>query len=262
MVGKNSLKYLVTADKVNWMSWHKAMERELNYLSKTQDYFDYPSSETIHSFRKSIKFLKALLMLAPRSIVADSKFLRKKISKISKTLSKIRNRHVHMQVLRQFKFAHDSKEKIALTDSELNKLKKAQRKIKKTSVVFKTVPTPREDETKILRQIEKQIQRTKKIRPKNWNARKMKSIHKYRTALICENNQLLFLNSLTGRPSVKKLKRLDLHRQMLGQVNDLSQSINKLKSSSSQSKHELNMIRKMKDRRMELFEKLTYEKNL
>lgn len=166
-----------------------------------------------------------------------------------------------MQVLGQFTFAHDSKEKITLTNAEFNKLKKAQKQIEKISEIFNAVPTPREDKKQILGQIEKQIKRTERIRPKNWNTRKIKSIHKYRTALICENNQLLFLNSLTGRPSVKKLKRLDIHRQMLGQVNDLSQSINKLKSSSSLSKYERSILRKMKDRRKQLFEKLAYEKS-
>ena len=64
-----------------------------------------------------------------------------------------------------------------------------------------------------------------------------------------------------GRPSVKKLKRLDLHRQMLGQVNDLSQSINKLNSTIPSSKHDRGILRKMKDRRKKLFEKLAYEKS-
>ena len=258
MIGKDSLKRLKDAGNVNWTSWREAIERELNYLSKTQDYFDRPSSETIHSFRKSIKFVKALLRLAPPSIAKDVKAISIKISETSKRLSKIRNRHVHLQILGQFTFAHDSKEKINLTDAEFNKLKKAHNQIGKISAIFKTAPTPQGDEKQILYQIEKQIKKTERIRPKNWNSRKIKSIHKYRTALICENNQLLFLNSLTGRPSVKKLKRLDIHRQMLGQVNDLSQSINKLKSSSSLSKYERSILRKMKDRRKQLFEKLAY----
>ena len=260
MIGKDSLKRLKDAGNVNWTSWREAIERELNYLSKTQDYFGGPSSKTIHAIRKSIKFVKALLILAPPSIAKETKVISIKISKTSKRLSKIRNRHVHLQVLGQFTFARDSKEKITLTDAEFNKLKKAQKQIEKISLIFNALPTPGEDKKQILSQIERQIKRTERKRPKNWNARKIKSIHKYRTALICENNQLLFLNSLTGRPSVKKLKRLDLHRQMLGQVNDLSQSINKLKSSSSHSRHELSIIRKLKDRRKQLFEKLAYKK--
>ncbi|NBU14117.1 MAG: hypothetical protein EBT35_05860 [Alphaproteobacteria bacterium] len=260
MIGNDSLKRLKDAGKVNWTSWREAIERELDYISKTQDYFGGPSSETIHAIRKSIKFVKALLILAPPSIAKDTKVISIKISKTSKRLSKIRNRHVHLQVLGQFTFARDSKEKITLTDAEFNKLKKAQKQIEKISLIFNALPTPGEDKKQILSQIERQIKRTERKRPKNWNARKIKSIHKYRTALICENNQLLFLNSLTGRPSVKKLKRLDLHRQMLGQVNDLSQSINKLKASSSHSRHELSIIRKLKDRRKQLFEKLAYKK--
>jgi len=35
MIGKDSLKRLKDAGKVNWTSWREAIERELDYISKT-----------------------------------------------------------------------------------------------------------------------------------------------------------------------------------------------------------------------------------
>ena len=252
-------KNLKISIKPNWTSWREAVERELNYLSKNQDYFGTPSSESIHAFRKSVKFVRALLDLAPRSIAKDAESLSKNLTKISKTLSRLRDRHVHSQILAEFKFALDRKEKIPLTNSEIYKLKKAQDRVGIIIRTIKSLPVPKEAPAEILFKIQKQIKKANMARPKIWNARKIKSIHKYRAALICENNQLLFLNSLTGKPSIKKLKRLDLHRQMLGQINDLSQSIDKIKSFSANSRHERYILKKMKDKRKHLFEKLAYQ---
>ena len=122
-------KNLKISAKANWVSWREAIERELNYLSKDQDYFETHSSESIHAFRKSVKFVRALLDLAPRSIAKDAESLSKKLKKISKKLSRLRNCHVHSQILAEFKFATERKEKIPLANSEIKKLKSNLRSI-------------------------------------------------------------------------------------------------------------------------------------
>jgi len=208
-----------------WSQWHEAIDIQFNLALTAGTGTAPPEQEDIHRFRAALKMIRALLRLAPPSLIDEANHLRRSLVKNAQLLSRIRDHYVFYETRQSLSKVKSDPPPALLNRIQTATLVGARVRLSELHTQFKRLPVPQDNPKALAEAVERCKRSRHRRKPENWIKASAVKIHAYRSALIVCANQAIFLNATTGRPGKAKLAKFIRLRRQLGTFNDLDQFI-------------------------------------
>ena len=237
-----------------WNDWREAIVAQFEKALLAGTGSTPPQQEDIHRFRAALKFARALLRLAPPTLLSNADQLRRELGKTAQKLARIREHYIFLETLHSLGKPKFDQPSPLLKGKSAVSLLGARIRLTELQKQFDGMILPEDDIDQLLQAHKRCKKRARRLKPNHWKTASASAIHAYRSALVVLSCQAAFLNHLTGRPRKSRLTKLGRLRSYLGEFNDLDRflALSKTKRFQPLLKHDASVLSRARGRQSAL----------